>query len=344
MVQIPPAVIADIVQRTESTLGLAPNVAQFHAYDEHQQPLPDQLTASQYAEWLLKTNSQRSPEDLELLAQRYRDAFTSQRTAIGITPGQLAHLAIAADVLEWLVRQTAPQMMPQPVPAAPVAPLAPVRVEATMDVPAPAPAPAAEEPVREKPVIKPASKPITEMLPEEQEDLQLLRKQLLSELQIPEAAQNGAVSRDTLQENIEKLVKEKSAELRLLEEKGSISANDRDTKLIHERRELERRGIELQSIEARMHFAKGADTVAMGTPAAVPDEPSTEIATQTISLEDHARALETLRKQEQEVIAEMDAMEKILDHAGLPPTELQHIRRQLHAVEELMKDIQAETK
>jgi ribosomal protein L10 len=40
----------------------------------------------------------------------------------------------------------------------------------------------------------------------------------------------------------------------------------------------------------------------------------------------------------------MDAMEKILDHAGLPPTELQHIRRQLHAVEELMKDIQAETK
>jgi hypothetical protein len=42
--------------------------------------------------------------------------------------------------------------------------------------------------------------------------------------------------------------------------------------------------------------------------------------------------------------SEMDAMEKILDHAGLPPTELQHIRRQLHAVEELMKDIQAETK
>jgi hypothetical protein len=313
MSEIHPGTTADIVKHMEQTLGLAPNVAQFHAYDEHQQPLPDQLTATQYAEWLFKTNAQRSPEELKNLATRYRDAFTSQRTAIGITPGQLAHLYIAGEVLNVLLQQggvTAPAPIVMPTPT-----------------PIPTPGPTIKITKTETP--KPQAQTSAQQAVESQKDLEMLRAQLMSELDIKET--NTALSAKDLERIVNDHVTAKTKELNALVNQGILTENERDAKLQQARREHARRSIELQSIDARMHLQQSTPTASLSAP------------TSPLMPGDHAAVIETLHKQEKEVLDEMDAMEKILDSAGLPPEELKHIRHQLNAVEELMKDIQEET-
>ncbi len=288
----------DVARLAEATLGLTPNTAQFHAYDEHQQPVPEPLTAAQYAESLINTNSRRPQDELKLLAKRYRDAFTTQRTAVGITAGQLAHLFIAAEVLEWLVEKQ-PTATATPLPSSPKPSATPQPKSAPNNAPS--------------------------MTVEPQHDLEELHKQLLAEFGLADTSNTieSAQLQQMIQDRLKAIITELDAQLSA----GAIIESERDAKLQQERRNLERRAIELQSIEARLQM----------------QQPRTSSAPQH-STQKPTEAIETLRRQEHDVLAGMNVMEKLLDTVGLPPKELKHIRHQLTAVEELMKDIEEETR
>jgi len=180
--------------------------------------------------------------------------------------------------------------------------------------------------------------------PEPEADLRLLRQQLLTELDIADDPNHSAASADVLQKALSKKLASRTQQLAALVESGAITSSDRDSKLTQYKHELERQTIELQSIEARLHFsATSTAHVSYASQQAEAAQRAAELVSAQASTQPQDTSATTLFAQTQTLLSQLRGMEDMLEESHLPPEQLQRIRHQLHAAQQLINEVQEET-